>query len=73
MYTGDSQQFTAYRSPPAPPSSEEARPRRRSVDCVDQIRYRSSQNQSRALAYETPCVVQTMGSTPPREHGVVGR
>ncbi len=34
------------------------------MDCVHRIRYRSSQTQSRALAYEAPFVVQTMGSTP---------
>ena len=46
---------------PRTPSTEEAR--RRRVDCVHRIRYRSSQNQSRALAYQAPILVQRMGST----------
>jgi hypothetical protein len=59
MRTGDSQQFTAYRSPFALPSTEQVTAAE-IVDCVHGFRYR---NQSRALAYETPSVVQPMGST----------
>src|SRR5438094_2164660 len=61
--TVDSQQFTVYRSPPAPPSTEQITAAE-IVDCVHGFRCRRSSNQSRALAYEAPSVVQTMGSTP---------
>ena len=57
--------FTAIHSlsvSPAPPSTEQITAAE-IVDCVPGFRYRGNQTQSRALAYEAPSVVQTMGST----------
>src|SRR5439155_22578881 len=48
MCTVDSQHFTSYRSPPAPPSTEQITAAE-IVDCVHGVRYRSNQTQSSCL------------------------